>query len=152
MKKYQYKPMGSISFGTLNSDDLIHSLLWEVSRFPRRVLRSIRKEHRDVIRAFAKGEEISQEDKDSLLESLFEALDANCLPYFYFGSHPGDGADIGYWLPDDFDYFFDGLRVNDLSKVPKDYFGEVLEVNDHGNATLYFKNKKNKFREIWGIV
>jgi hypothetical protein len=39
------------------------------------------------------------------------------------------------WMSDMDD--FDGLRVSDTSEVPDDYSGEVLHVNDHGNATLY---------------
>lgn len=46
---------------------------------------------------------------------------------------------------------FDGLKVSDLSEVPKDYRGEVAVVNDHGNVTLYVKSAR-KLTEIWSIV
>jgi len=42
---------------------------------------------------------------------------------------------------------FDGKVVDDLSKVPSHYTGEVLEVNDHGNVTLYEYNQ-GKGKEI----
>lgn len=32
---------------------------------------------------------------------------------------------------------FDGLVVSDTSEVPSNFSGEVLHINDHGNATLY---------------
>lgn len=42
---------------------------------------------------------------------------------------------------------FDGLRISDLSEIPSSYRGEVLDVNDHGNVTLYFKSAR-KLKEI----
>ena len=85
------------------------------------------------------------------LEALFDALEAYCLPYFYFGAHPGDGADYGYWLSDEWEQGFDGLKVSDTSEVPRDYTGEVLLVNDHGNMTLYACTR-GRLREVWAIV
>ena len=32
-----------------------------------------------------------------LLDDLFEALNAACPEGFYFGAHPGDGSDYGWW-------------------------------------------------------
>lgn len=45
---------------------------------------------------------------------------------------------------------FDGIVIGakqSLSDVPKNYRGAVLEVNDHGNVTLYVKSAR-KFTEI----
>lgn len=43
---------------------------------------------------------------------------------------------------------YEGLQVTDLSDVPEGYKGEVLEVNDHGNVTLYRCFKNGNLREI----
>ena len=38
------------------------------------------------------------EESDYLLnEVLFDVLDSYSPENFYFGSHPGDGSDFGYW-------------------------------------------------------
>lgn len=100
--------------------------------------------------------ELEQEDCDPsefLNESLFDALNDEAPPYFYFGSHPGDGADYAFWLSGESLEEFDGLKVGDLSEVPDDYSGEILLVNDHGNTSLYAKDEgSKKVREIWAIV
>jgi hypothetical protein len=114
------------------------------------------------------GEYFDSEDATYDLESLFDALEYYAMPYFYFGAHPGDGSDYGYWLSEGFDEDFvnvtanyargakasefpDQIKVNDTSEVPRGYTGEVLHVNDHGNCTLYAYNR-GRSREIWAIV
>lgn len=88
-----------------------------------------------------------------ILEALMDALQAYAPPYGYFGAHPGDGADFGFWLSELFTEDFDGLKVSDTSEVPADYAGEVLQVSDHGNLTLYAKDEgATELREIWALV
>jgi hypothetical protein len=97
----------------------------------------------------------SGDDVASDLEALFDALDEYAPPYFYFGAHPGDGSDYGFWLREDLrddPDAFDGLRVSGLDEVPADYIGEILEVNDHGNVSLYVKSRNGRLRAVWGIV
>lgn len=102
-------------------------------------------------------------DGDELLGELSDALNEYAPPYAYFGAHEGDGSDFGYWLNPDFQRDFrdsDGLEVSDTSEVPADYTGEVLHVNDHGNATLYEANAERAkllgsdkhLREVWSVV
>jgi hypothetical protein len=82
---------------------------------------------------------------------LFDALDAYAPAYFYFGAHPGDGADYGFWLSESFPDDFDGLKVSDTADVPKGHTGEVLHANDHGNMTLYAYSR-GRGRELWAVV
>ena len=37
------------------------------------------------------------EDAEWLLESLFDELDWQADEGYYFGAHPGDAADFGFW-------------------------------------------------------
>jgi len=36
-----------------------------------------------------------------VLEMLFDALDSAASDGYYFGAHPGDGSDFGYWECED---------------------------------------------------
>ena len=98
------------------------------------------------------GDYYETEDSGYDLEDLFDALNEYAMPGFYFGSHPGDGADYGFWLDEDIEHNFDGLKVDDLSEIPTGYIGEVLHVNDHGNMTLYYNGANGRLYEIWSIV
>ena len=144
--------IGSISSGTMRPDDLIPTFLSEL-RYQMRHRRI--KDHARLYREITKASEAEgyyeSEDADCDLDSLFNALDEYAGPYFYFGAHPGDGADYGYWLSETLDEQFDGLKVSDLSEVPVKYRGEVLHINDHGNMTLYVKTSR-AMHEVWAIV
>lgn len=37
------------------------------------------------------------EDADALLEELTDILNDHAPEGYYFGAHPGDGADFGFW-------------------------------------------------------
>lgn len=157
MHTRQQYPMGSVSHGTMQSCDLIPTFLDELAnrlKYGPSVTRAQRKECFEILndRHTDDSDFYADHDKaDGTLERLFDVLDYFSAPGFYFGSHPGDGADYGYWLSDSFIEGFDGLKVNDTSEVPKGYKGEVLHVNDHGNVTLYTANR-NGLKEVWGVI
>lgn len=43
------------------------------------------------------GYDFNSEDADWLLDSLFDKLNAIAPEGTYFGAHPGDGSDYGFW-------------------------------------------------------
>lgn len=148
MKKHKAS-FGSISHGTMRPEDLIPAFAHELRRLrgalPGKLYNAIRA--MDACALDADREEFA----DDILNDLFEYLNEYAPPCGYFGSHPGDGADYGFWLHEDFQTDFDGLQVSDTSEVPRDYTGEVLHVNDHGNCTLYVA-RKGKLTEVWAVV
>ena len=147
--------IGSVSRATLRTEDLIPSFLWECNHL--HLSRDERAKVREIERNAKAEDYYESEDADwDLNETLFAILDNHCPVGCYFGAHPGDGSDFGCWVSDDYIREFEdnanGVKVSDLSDVPKGYVGNVLHVNDHGNATLYHKTRNGRLIEIWGVV
>ena len=154
MQRKNDYPMGSISHGTMRNEDLIPEFLALLEQLARKAKN---RNHIslcvDIRRRMKQFNYYSSTDADiDLNEDLFQALNDYAAPYFYFGSHPGDGSDYGFWLVENIEYDFEGLKVSDLAEVPKDYAGEILMVNDHGNTSLYVKARTQEPREVWSIV
>ncbi len=147
--------LGVISEATLRLEDLIPALLWDVRR-----LRLSRQERIDVSAIDRRNADDYQtlpdgETEDDARQFDYERLTEiaeNHLPdYSYFGSTDGDGACIGVWpsldaAVEEFD------RVAELPAIVKGYSpSHVLQVSDHGNATLY-RRAGNRWIEVWSVV
>ncbi len=150
---------GSISSGTMRKEDLIPDFVWELHHiFKHRSKKLSIIEYRlKMAEKFENKNDTpdeywNNELSDWDLEFLFDMLDEYSPAYGYFGANTGDGSDYGFWLSESFEYDFEGLKIEDLSEVNKDYFGEILHINDHGNMTLYNKGKNGRFYEIWSLV
>jgi hypothetical protein len=144
---------GSISSGTMRPEDLIP----EFSS----VLRDLAGDDESIARLCDEADSLdfddedSAEDADEILNELFDRLNEHAPAYGYFGGHPGDGADYGFWLCEDFQQSMrddDVLEVSDLSEVPFGFVGEVLHVNDHGNCSFYATNESGELAEIWSVA
>lgn len=154
-KKWTNGEIGSISDGTLRNQDLLESFIWELRHLGHRSTKLTRIENRyerAINGEFGEDDAyFTDESANFDLEDLTNMLQEHALPYMYFGAHCGDGSDFGFWLDEDLDSVYDGLRIDDLDRVPANYRGEVMYINDHGNMTLYWKNRKG-FKEIWSLV
>ncbi len=183
MRKRISYPMGSISSGTMRAEDLIPTFCGELSyhaKHDEHVAFKTRRAHIKLVKEIEARitDEREFEDTDlgiggcadDDLDSLFDALGEYAAPYFYFGAHPGDGADYGYWLSESWDEDFQTvnprdagydthgciidngpIQVTDSADIPKGYRGEVAVVSDHGNVALYVKTSRG-LREIWSVV
>lgn len=135
---------GSVSSGTLRTEDLLGAFADALREL------ATSTEHRRL------ADEASEADPESenageLVNELQDALQEYSLPYFYFGTHPGDGADFGFWLDDE--GLDDVARIGDPSELDTLLadVGEAYHVNDHGNGTLYARTE-NGWREVWALV
>jgi hypothetical protein len=149
MKRFKkHYPMGIVSYGTLRAEDLIPAFITELEFLAGHSTRLTR----EINHAMKKEGYFGSEEADlDLNVSLFDAFQEFAAPYFYFGAHTGDGSDFGFWLSEEWEENFDGLKVGDLTEVPKNYAGEIMLVSDHGNLTLYSKARTQPPREIWSI-
>ena len=94
-------------------------------------------------------------DAEDDISDLIDEIQSFCPPYVTFGSHPGDGADFGFWP--DIDALEEGarfgevLKVDDTAEIPADYRGLVMQVSDHGNVALY-QAEGDSLAELWSCV
>jgi len=145
--------LGSVSLGTLRFSDLLPVFADE--------LRRLDPDHRLVKEADGwdgldeeTGDVRSEEDADELLADLQDALNGFAPDYVYFGTHPGDGADFGWWP--DLDRVDEDRRDGSLDsgdELPEDaQNGSLfLHVSDHGNLELY-RRDDGKWSLLWSCV
>jgi hypothetical protein len=149
----------------MRNDDLLESLAseldFQLSRQPRSFRRApyrklIREANQCQRRLNGEGTHAQQQEAEEyaseIVNDLMDSLSEFAPPLAYFGSHPGDGADYGFWLHEDFQSCFDGLQVEDTSDIPRDYRGDVLHINERGNVTLYVAMSRGELKEIWAVV
>lgn len=93
---------GTISHGTMRPQDLIPSFLDALEAIAPDAYAQMMVSSFGPVPAYVydEGDDSEWWDSDDagyLLESLFDALDENSPEGFYFGAHPGDGSDYGFW-------------------------------------------------------
>jgi len=139
--------VGSVSTATLRPEDLLSAFLSEVERlsllsgdflampenFPTRdYFAGVVGDAQDY---FAEDGEIPEgADVSEVLEELQEVLSRFAPPYCYFGTHPGDGADFGFWPSFE---EIDELPTVEDSDGARELGEDCKAVNDHGNVTVY---------------
>lgn len=145
--------IGSISSGTMRSEDLLPCFIATARSL--RLTRAQRTKVCEIDRLSQRRDYYDGECASEDLDTLFSILDQHAPQYFYFGSHQGDGACFGWWLPEDWEQQLEddgGLRVTDQSEIPADHVGPVVAVSDHGNLTMYWRGANHRLYEWWSIV
>lgn len=156
-----YAKIGSISHGTLRTEDLLGAFSYTLERLAKRevppnyvALKLVREAEEHL-----KLEEPTDEQivaAMDLVADLEDALQDYAPAYCYFGTLQGDASEFGFWI--DWDSLENDcvgkwaavLRIDAGDPWPDDRdFDFVLEVNDHGNAALY--NARTQ-EEIWSVV
>lgn len=157
--KIHYPLIGSVSHGTLRYEDLIPVFALTLEALVLPVCRD------DDLNALLNDCDVNLStldpvDANCLVNELIDELSAFAPPFTYFGSHPGDASDFGFWIDEDAinDAEEDDLlKAHDLAEVPEDYIGYVLITSDHGNRTLYSLSPADTSlpritTEIWSVV
>lgn len=114
--------MGTVSHGTMRSADLIPAFDSELRRIAPGRARKVHSEYRDLFRSFGQTarhlggynpyqdaieavemrSDAEMESVGYLVEALFDALNDEAPEGCYFGAHPGDGSDYGFWACEEF--------------------------------------------------
>ena len=95
---------GTISHGTLRTEDLLEAFAGElqhhIARNAERWCSDEGRRERDRLMDLigAAGEvDPDSEDAQEILEAIVDELQVFAPDGHYFGAHPGDGSDFGYW-------------------------------------------------------
>lgn len=102
---------GTISQGTLRTDDLVTAFTGELERLSPKAADEIRREYADVyawldrekdedeiLNTFGDAPvEIQDQALYLTLEILPDSLDREAPEGMVFAAHPGDGSDFGFW-------------------------------------------------------
>jgi hypothetical protein len=145
--------IGSISHGTLRTQDLLPAFIDELQRLGGTL--------EYVMYMDIPANQILNEDdpfwqsEDAMwdMEALTDALQECCPPFVYFGAHPGDGSDFGFWP--DMDTLNMAIQEAEASGDPSNgddqtlsMEGIIVQVNDHGNVTVMDLDRN----ELWSVV
>jgi hypothetical protein len=165
--KFQHAKIGTVSHGALRPEDLISTFADEIegltlinggflalpeSHQTRDYLARV---HGEACDAFAEdGETLEYEDDaPELIDKLISALDTFAPPYCYFGAHPGDGSDFGFWPFEDWREQAEDDETPITEGEPEaDYQGTWFSISDHGNVTCYLRDDSGADTELWSMV
>ena len=159
--------IGTISEGTLKTEDIGNNLIWHLDRIDLDntdliIFKKLKKEFLEEIEHLEESEEEYSEKLENIFDEIKEIADNYTPDYCYLGMSGCDGADFGVWpVPDLFDTTwqggFDGfvftstIETNSVEEhVPAEYT-HYLAVNDHGNCTLWSRDG-DTWKECWAIV
>jgi len=149
----KYPKLGSVSHGTLRPEDLVPCFLSELLKLDPD--HAVALDIQETL--YSRADYYGSDDDLTDLETLGDILNQLAPPYCYFGAHPGDGSDFGFWLceawremaeEDNVPICYDG----DYPSVGNGFVGLWFQVNDHGNVTLWHRNPDGSDTEIFAIV
>ena len=155
-----FAEFGSISTGTMRYDDLLPTFADELERLNKLAKTGIAGGNTNAIEDARKVTDFDSEETQWTMDELFDYLNDYAPPYAYFGAHPGDGSDYGFWLSEDVqqEVTDNGGTIGDETPDNNTESGECLVISDHGNMTLYgWQPNANRitgshWQEVWAIV
>ena len=163
--------LGTVIECTLKNEDLLEAFSYELND-----IRTDSKTHYKLVfdaqnRWYRDDGSDEREDEiPELINELIDAINEYRLPYTYFGTLEGDGADFGWWI--DFDNLNESVHesesitkelrttgtlsdeeswIQECNCQEDDCIGKhgfIVNVNDHGNVTLLDHNHK----DVWAVV
>jgi hypothetical protein len=143
--------LGSVIHGTLDQEDLLDAFAAELNRLV---------PGHPVVKAayalMAEWGEGTPEEAQQLCDLVYELEDVLtelCPPFLYFGPHPGNSSDFGFWL--DWESLNDAMYTEGMpiaGYIHLDNYDLWVEVNDHGNVTIFEDEDGQPGKEIYGVV
>jgi hypothetical protein len=98
---------GTVSHGTMRNVDLIPAFLEVLQQCNSPAWEQLQMQPHPLPPSYALEDPGSDwwhsEEADYFVEELFDALDACAPEGHYFGAHPGDGSDFGFWPSEEYE-------------------------------------------------
>ena len=159
--------IGSISEGTLKTEDIGNNLIWHMDRLELDntdlvLFKKLKKEFSEEIEHLEESEEEYSEKLENIFDEIKEIADNYTPDYCYLRMHENDGADFGVWVvselfEDTRQGSYDGMvyrstvHTNGVDEPVPEEYSHYLAVNDHGNCTLWSRDGET-WKECWAIV
>jgi len=153
MKSQGFTGIGSWSTGSLKLEDLIPAALDCLKTLDPVTHKAKQAEWNTV------DDVDAWDEADCFYGEISDAIDGKLPPYLYWGSHEGDGADVGVWISHD--SIADDRRSGELpsgDQLPDAVPGVgslFLVVSDHGNMELYSAAQNDGvavWHSVWSCV
>ena len=155
--------LGSISTGTLRTEDLLEAFAQTLSSLESTKFYAevgpdslelyhgseLVRQAPAMLDALDNTTAVSNPYVAEYLDWLTDALQEYCPPFVYFGTHPGDGADFGFWPDIETIQEIVNIAECDASQgisCPDD--GVIVQVSDHGNVTVMDMERN----VLWSVV
>ena len=98
---------GTVIHGTMRNEDLIPAFIHFIWLHDKELARYYWNDNAELLQALCdknagiETDYWSSDNADFSLGELFALMDTFAPEGYYFGSHPGDGSDYGYWQIED---------------------------------------------------
>lgn len=161
--------IGSLSEGTLKTEHLMESLIYEMRQIHKQTddptLGTLIAEYEKDFEPYEDVDGTDLEQLEHLFEESIDALQTYVPDYCYLGMSENDGASFGVWIS--WESIEDGVHDGsiyqgqdvDRDSIDPKKHAYILDTNDHGNATLYglyFLRTPDgmvpTFSEVWAVV
>ena len=147
--------LGSISTGTLRTEDLRHAFANTLEALELGMPPTPAGEPRwlNLVEEARDDKFYADQDDQSVIDDLSDALNKFCPPFVYFGTLEGDGSDFGFWVDRDaiqeaIDPTSCLVRINANGDYVLEEDGVIVQVSDHGNVTVMDLERN----VIWSVV
>ena len=137
--------LGSVSTGTLRAEDLLPAFANKLQELGGEGMTLLNEAYHFLENVLDFQDPYDVEYPGILAHDLVEELSGRCPPFVYFGAHPGDGADFGFW-PDmeRLQETLTAATVGHTLTLPRngewewqlEDEGVIVNTNDHGNVTV----------------
>ena len=147
--------LGSISTGTLRTEDLRHAFANRLEALELGMPPTPAGEPRwlNLVEEARDDKFYADQDDQSVIDDLSDALNKFCPPFVYFGTLEGDGSDFGFWVDRDaiqeaIDPTSCLVSINANGDYVLEEDGVIVQVSDHGNVTVMDLERN----VIWSVV